>query len=224
MTMRMVVASTCFGSLMIVSSVYGQSVQNGSFPFSRYPCPGGAGAAIPDGPDASAIHDLIQISELIIKGTVVRVLPSEVIDPNPLNMMHTTSLISVDEVLRGTPPPSNTIAITQLGGRVGACSLTVEDNPIVELHEEYILFLVRDQQPHIPNNSGSPRYVPYGVYGGKAKIVNGKIQFSPSAPAGLREYDNTEIGTFKDIVKRGGDVRKVRRDVPPGLITPRTRP
>jgi len=209
---------------MMVSSGYGQAAQNGSFPFSLDPCPGGSGSVIPDGPDASAIHDLIQISELIIKGTVVRVLPSEVIDPNPLNMMHTTSLISVDEVLRGTPPPSNTIAITQLGGRVSGCSLTVTDNPIVELREEYILFLVGDQKPHIPNNSGSPRYVPYGVYGGKAKIVNGKIQFSPSAPARLREYDNTELGTFKDILKGGGDVRKLRRDVPPGLITPRRRP
>src|SRR5881296_1727244 len=169
MKMRMVVVSACFGSLMMVSSVYGQAAQRGSF--SRDPC-------------------------------------------------YPTSLISVDEVLRGTPPPSNTIAITQLGGRVSGCSLTVTDNPIVELREEYILFLVGDQKPHIPNNSGSPRYVPYGVYGGKAKIVNGKIQFSPSAPARLREYDNTELGTFKDIIKRGGDVRKLRRDVPPGLITP----
>src|SRR5438034_4307928 len=118
MTMRIVLASACFGSLMMVSSVYGQAAQNGSFPFSRDPCPGGAGAAIPDGPDASAIHDLIQISELIIKGTVGRVLPSEVVEPNAPNIIFTTSLISVDEVLRGTPPPSNTIAITQLGGRV----------------------------------------------------------------------------------------------------------
>jgi hypothetical protein len=127
-------------------------------------------------------------------------------------------------VLRGTPPPSNTIAIYQLGGRFGPCSLTVNDDPIVELREEYIFFLVRDSSTSIPNNSGSTRYATLGVYGGKAKIVDGKIQFSPSAHERLREYDNTDLAMFKDIVKRGVDVRKLRRDVPPGLITPGRKP
>src|SRR5438034_632533 len=102
MKMRMVIVSACFGSLIMVSSVYGQAGRRGPAEplFSRDPCPGG-GIGIIESPEAFTIHDLIQSSELVIKGTVVRVLPSEVLKGNSPNVMHTTSLISVDEVLRG---------------------------------------------------------------------------------------------------------------------------
>jgi hypothetical protein len=224
MKMRMVVVLACLGFLIMISSAHGQQPFNAGrseFPFSRDPCLLGPAVGVPDGINAYAIHDLIQISELIIKGTVARVLPSEVLSQNPRNVMHTTSLISIDEVLRGTPPPSNTIAITQLGGQVGPCSLTVKDAPVVDLREEYILFLVHDLSPSIPNNSGSPRYTVYGVYSGKAKIVDGKIQFSPGASYALREYNGTDLAMFKDIVKRGVDVRKLRPvDHLPGTPVP----
>src|SRR5262249_31942218 len=138
MNMRIVVVSACLGSLILITNAYGQAGQRrlgDDLPFSRDPCPGG----IIDGVEAFSIEGLIQSSELVIKGTVVRVLPSEVVK----SVMHTTSLISIDEVLRGTPPPSNTIAITQLGGRVPPC-VTLKDSPLVELREEYIFFLLRD--------------------------------------------------------------------------------
>src|SRR5262245_4001680 len=147
MKIRMVVVSACFGSLITVSGAYGQqppqpAAQRG-WSAVRDPCPGGGGSiGVIDGGEAFTITDLIQSSELVIKGTVVKVLPSEVPNGNSPNLMFTTSLISVDEALRGTPPPSNTIAIYQLGGRFGQCSLAVKDDPIVELREEYIFFLV----------------------------------------------------------------------------------
>ena len=88
--------------------------------------------------------------------------------------------------------------------------MTLKDSPLVELREEYIFFLVRDPTTAIPNNSGSPRYATLGQYGGKAKIVDGKIQFNPSAHELLRQYDNMDLAMFKDILKRGVDVRKLQ--------------
>jgi hypothetical protein len=213
MKMRMVFVLACLGSLILITNAYGQAGQRrlGDLPFSRDPCPGGSGIGIIDEvSEAFTIEDLIQSSELVIKGTVVRVLPSEVINKNHPNVIYTTSVISIDEVLRGAPPPSNTIAIVQLGGRVPPCTFTVKDSPLVELREEYIFFLVRDPTTEIPNNSGSPRYATLGQYGGKAKIVDGKIQFNPSAHELLRQYDNMDLAMFKDILKRGVDVRKLR--------------
>jgi hypothetical protein len=220
----MVFVLACLGSLILITNAYGQAGQRrlGDLPFSRDSCPGGAEiGGIFDGVEAFTIEGLIQSSELVIKGTVVRVLPSEVINKNVPSMMYTTSLISIDEVLRGVPPPSNTIAITQLGGRVPPCTLTLKDSLLVELREEYIFFLLRDPTTEIPNNSGSPRYATLGQYGGKAKILDGKIQFNPSAHELLREYNNMDLAMFKDIVKRGGDVRKLRPvDKLPGAPVP----
>jgi hypothetical protein len=57
--------------------------------------------------------------------------------------------------------------------------------------------------------------------GGKSKIVNGKIQFNPSAHALPHEYDNMDLAMFKDIVKQGVDVRKLRPvDKKPGTPIP----
>src|SRR5262245_12888883 len=106
-----VIVPACLASLIMVSGVYGQqppqpAQHQRGLAFGRDPCPGGVGTSIIDltkafgGSEAFAIHDLIQASQLIIQGTIVRVLPLEVVDGNPPNIIHTTSLISVDEVLR----------------------------------------------------------------------------------------------------------------------------
>jgi hypothetical protein len=200
MKIRMTAVSACLVFLITVSSAYGQ--QGRRPPVSRDPCPGGAGTGIIDGINVPSLENLVQISELIIKGAVVKVLPSNLLDRNRPNLIETTSLISVEEVLRGTPAAgAKTISISQLGGQVVPCSLVIQDDPIFAVGEEYILFLVPDNRTNPPNNSGSPRYSTAGVYSGKAKIVNGRIQFRANASEGLRKYDNTDVAAFTNAVK-----------------------
>src|SRR5215475_1821322 len=105
MKMRMVFVLACLGSLILITNAYGQAGQRnpGDPPFvSRYPCPGGAEMPMIDSlvSEPTDVEGLSQ-SELVIKGTVVRVLPSEVIGTNGHGNMYTTSLISIDEVLHG---------------------------------------------------------------------------------------------------------------------------
>ena len=136
----------------------------------------------------------MQISDLIVVGTVAKVLPSTLINPNDLSLPETTSLISVNELLWGTLPyGTNTISISELGGRVEPCGLEIPDNPRFKASEEYVLFLAADKRSVPSNTSGSPRYSTIGVWSGKAKITDGKIQFLRSASQGLHRHDNTAL-------------------------------
>jgi len=144
----------------------------------------------------------VQISDLIVVGTVAKVLPSTLIDPNHPSLPETTSLISVDEVLLGQLPyGTKTISISELGGRVEPCGLVIPDNPLFKEGEEYVLFLAADKRNVPPNTSGSPRYSTVGAWSGKAKIADGKIQFPPGASQGLHKYDNTAASTFIGTAK-----------------------
>jgi len=88
-----------------------------------------------------------------------------------------------------------------MGGKTGPCALVVPADPLVQNFEQYIFFLRADDRTEIPNTSGSLRYVGVGKWGGKVKVVNGKIQFPPSASPRLHEYDNADSTAFVAAVK-----------------------
>ncbi len=171
-------------------------------PFDRNPCPGGIGFAVLDGVTVPSLDRLIRMSDLIIVGDVVNVLPAFNTNPNHLGMVETNSLVSVRESLLGTLPPGvKTIALFQLGGNVGGCGFIVDGDPLVSLGEEYVLFLILDNRIGVPNTSGSPRYVAVGAWSGKAKVVNNKIQFLPHASAELHKNDNMDLNAFTSLIK-----------------------
>ena len=193
-----VIGALCIGVLINVTSGYGQALRKD--PVSRDPCPGGTGVGILDGISPDSLEQLVRLSDLIVAGTVAKVLPSTLINPNNPSLPETTSLISVNEVVWGTLPyGTNTIAISELGGRVGPCGLVIADDPLVESGEEYIFFLVAEKRR--PNTSGSPLYSTFGAGGGKAKITDRKIQFLPGASKGLHRHDNTATDAFIATVK-----------------------
>jgi len=189
----------CIGVFIQVSSAYGQTGKIFRSPNgTRDPCPGGGGTGIIDtieGP--TRLEDLIQLSEVILVGTVVNVLPATRLDTAHLDLIETTSLISVNEVLFGTlVPGTKTISISQLGGRVEPCTLRVPEDPLFRLGEDYVLFLLQNKRTNPTNTTGAPRYTPVGVWSGKAKVVDGKIQFLPRVSQGLHNYDNTDATEF----------------------------
>ena len=167
------------------------------------PCPGGTGSAEIDIPVVPDLETLIEASDLIIVGTVVNVLPAVLISPNRPDLTETHSLISIREHLGGSlPPNTNTILLRQIGGKVGTCALIVRADPLVNLHEDYVLFLWADKRAYPPNTSGSPRYEAVGAWSGKAKIVNGKIEFPAEAHKELHQYDNSDANAFIELVKQ----------------------
>ena len=73
---------------------------------------------------------------------------------------------------------------------------------MVNQNEDYVLFLTADKRAYPLNTSGSPRYEAVGVWSGKAKIVNGKIEFPAAAHKGLHQYDNSDANAFIEFVKQ----------------------
>jgi hypothetical protein len=143
------------------------------------------GFAALDTVTVQSLDRLIRMSDLIIVGEVVNVLPAFNTNPNHLDIVETDSLVSVRESPLGTLPPGvRTIALFQLGGNVGGCGFIVDGDPLVSFGEEYVLFLNPDNRIGVPNTSGSPRYGSVSVWSGKAKITDGKIQFSSQREPG----------------------------------------
>jgi hypothetical protein len=165
------------------------------------PCPGGVGTAQLETEPVLSLDQLVRASQLIVVGTVAKVLPAFNPDPEHRNSVETNSLVTVTQTLYGkVPGRTSTITLAQIGGQVGRCGEVVEEDPLVKADEQYVLFLWNDNRKNVPNASGSPRYGAVGVWAGKAKIVNGKVRFLPDARPPLHEYDDTAVGAFIETV------------------------
>src|SRR5262245_43355656 len=109
MTMKKLIAVMLVTGVFIgLTSSYGQTGQLARSPNVRLdPCPGGTATISPIDfiGNPSRLEDLIQLSDVILVGTVVEVLPATRMDPDQLKFIQTTSLISVNELLRGTVAP-----------------------------------------------------------------------------------------------------------------------
>jgi hypothetical protein len=149
-----------------------------------------------------SLEMLVQLSQVIVVGKVVNVLPAVLRDPRHPWSTQTDSLVLITERLRGAlPAETNTITLTETGGTLNGCGQIISDDPLVRVDEQYVLFLTADKRTTPPNTSGSPRYAPLGIWAGKARIVNGKIQFVPAAHSKLHKYDNMDQSAFTDLVK-----------------------
>ncbi len=143
----------------------------------------------------------MRAAQLIVVGTVAKVLPAFSPDPDHPNSVETNSLVSVTKTLFDKPSlASSTITLAQIGGKVGRCGEVVPADPLVKAGEQYVLFLWNDDRKNVPNTSGSRRYWAVGVWAGKAKIVNEEVRFLPDAGAELHTYDDTDAGAFIQTV------------------------
>jgi hypothetical protein len=198
-----------FTILMLLTGIFiGATSAYGQAPAARRtgsvdPCLGGGGTGILETIIVASLERLVRMSDLILVGTVANVLPATHMSASNWDSIETTSLISVNEVLRGTlADGTKTISISQLGGQVEPCGgLLIPDDPLFKLGEDYVLFLWADNRAIPPNTTGAPRYSSVGVWSGKAKIVGGKVQFLPRASQDLHKYDNTDAGAFITTVK-----------------------
>ena len=165
-------------------------------------CPGGFVSPILETIVPTSLEQMILGADLIVVGTVVNTLPAFQRNPPRTDAIETDSVISVTERLAGTLPPGiNRIVLFQIGGTVGNCTEIVQDDPLVKLGEEFVLFLWPDDRKQVPNTSGLPRYGAFGVWSGKVKVVNGSIHFLPRATKGLHDYDNIGASAFIARVK-----------------------
>jgi hypothetical protein len=168
------------------------------------PCPGGKGTTELDSVVARSLDDLIQMSHLIVEGTVVKVLPSVSMNADHPETIETDSLISVSAILYGSlPAGTNTIALFQIGGKTAICEQVVPDDPLVREGERYVLGLWADNRRQPPaNTSGAPRYSVAGAWSGRVRMEAGKVHVLPrGADTALRQYDDMDANLFISALK-----------------------
>ena len=147
------------------------------------------------------LDELLRMSDLVVVGTVLTSLPAFHPDPNTVTSVETDSLISVTGRLWGTTPANGSIVLlNQMGGKAQPCSVVVQDDPLVQPNDQYVLFLRADDRKQVPNPSGASRYIAPGIWT-KAKVVNGKIQFQAHAIRRLHQYDGMDLDKFLAIVR-----------------------
>ncbi|HEX4807405.1 MAG TPA: hypothetical protein VH325_00655 [Bryobacteraceae bacterium] len=152
-----------------------------------------------------SLDSLILGSQLIVQGTITKVLPSFNRNPNIAAAIETDSVVSVSDTLLGILPGTANITLGQVGGKTDACEEIIPEDPPVKPGEQYILFLRKDTRATVPNPAGFQRYFGFGLWRGMAKIENGTIHFRPADPKTLHENDNRTATDFvSDIRQRIG--------------------
>ena len=193
------------GSFLLAVSESGAQQQEQIKPpnATMHPCPGGIFSLELDIDSAPSLEDLVYASDLIVVGTVTNVQAAVLTKADRPNLTETHSEIAITRTLFGTlPGGGNSILLAQTGGTVGPCAVEVPSNPLLNFKEDYILFLRVDDRAFPQSAVKLPRYNSVGAWNGKAKIVEGKVEFLPAATSYLRKYDKTDVGEFVQQVER----------------------
>ncbi|MDA0205376.1 MAG: hypothetical protein O3A53_07775 [Acidobacteria bacterium] len=151
----------------------------------------------------SSLEDMAAKADLIVQGSVERVLPSRFRDPSLPGTIETDSLFAIQSVLSGEDrSPNGRILISQMGGTSGDFVATVPQDTLLSEGQEYFLFLDRETRD-LPNSTGAPRYIISGVWKGKVPVakVSGRAAFSlapndaPNRDATLSQFEVEEFAT-----------------------------
>jgi hypothetical protein len=152
--------------------------------------------------DPDTLDQLILGSQLIVQGTITKVLPSFNRDPNIAAAIETDSIVSVSQTLLGILVGTADIALGQIGGKTEACEEIIPEDPPVKAGEQYILFLRKETRTSVPNPSSLQRYFAFGLWHGMAKIENGTIHFRSPDSKRLHEYDNSSASDFVSRIQQ----------------------
>jgi hypothetical protein len=152
--------------------------------------------------EVTSLAIAIKMSALIVQAKVINGLPAVNRNVNIPQAIETHSILRVERVLYGKlPAGTDTIILAQEGGKSGQVEVLVPDDPLVNVGDEYILFLTPDERKVPHNTTGVPRYAAVGGWGGKAKIDGGKVYYLPRANVALHAYDGQDASTLVSAIQ-----------------------
>jgi hypothetical protein len=150
----------------------------------------------------ATLKELVEMSALIIEGTVVKSLPSR--EPEP-RIFHTDAVVQVDELIKGDVT-ARQILVSQLGGASIGLSMRPVQYTLLEKGERYILFLKQEPLGLSGPVQGKDRFVVSGVWSGLFRSVNGTMAVTGERKDSLRaSFAGKAIESIK------ADVRKLVR-------------
>jgi hypothetical protein len=156
-----------------------------------------------------SLDDLVKMSQIILDGSVVEVLPPINRNPDMLGEVETDAVISINSVLHGKAPTRGQLLLIEEGGKQGKWSITVKGNPGVQPGERYILFLHLDERQSIanagtiiPDAVSTSRYYGLDYANGKAKVdADGSMQFAAGATDLSAQYNGQNLTAFTETLK-----------------------
>jgi hypothetical protein len=149
-----------------------------------------------------SLDQLIRMSPVIIRGTVISVLPPFNTNPEIPEFVETDSLIRVDQLLRGNLPDHvSNISLGQSGGKLGGWDARIIGDPLVKENERYIFFLHPDDRTKVLNTTGSPRFYAVGIHTGRVAVEAGKIRFQRDSHPQLHQHDGMSDSEFVDLLR-----------------------
>lgn len=153
---------------------------------------------------ADSLEQLVSGSELIVDCTVGSThQPVARNASERLVIVETHAIVLVNTILKGSlPKEANSVLVAQAGGRSGASETEVDRDGLLEEGSRYVLFLQRDDsRAEIVNNTGLSRFGVVGVWSGKAKISDGRVQFLPSVSKALAMHNGQDVLSFGQRVR-----------------------
>lgn len=127
----------------------------------------------------STLEDLARESALVVEGTVERSnLPVRQPSASHPDHIETDSIFRIDKLIWQAPPARKTLSkvvISEYGGTLGQLTV-IPDEPLLQPGERMMLFLQPDDRTFLKPIPGLPRYSIVGIWSGKFKIKDGKIQ------------------------------------------------
>lgn len=153
------------------------------------------GSTIFAAPPPFELRHLTWLSHQVVVGTVVARHPSVWGSqaPNPAeplrHLVFTYSTVRVDQQLRGLP--ADTVMVRQLGGTIGECTQTVDNEPALQVGQRMLLFL-RECEKCALEMPVAP--VAYFAVGGRVGLWIINDDNTVAAPAGhLQGYDGLSL-------------------------------
>lgn len=147
----------------------------------------------------ATLKALVEMSALVIEGTVVRSLPSR--EPEP-RIFHTDAVVQVDELIKGNVA-ARQILVSQLGGASIGMSMRPVQYTLLEKGERYILFLKPEPSGLSGPVQGKDRFVVSGVWSGLFRSDNGTMAVTGERIDSLRaSFSGKTIESIKDDVRK----------------------
>lgn len=111
------------------------------------------------------LESLITSSDLIVTGKVINLIPEKRID-----LVFTKEVVEIRKVLKGDVKKGDTVEVLFTGGEIdNTVTASIEDAPLMDLKNQYVLFLELTPEGH---------YLVSGGFQGYSKIVNDEFSLT----------------------------------------------
>jgi hypothetical protein len=139
-----------------------------------------------------SVKELCESATVIVDGIVQTTLAPRVLVSG--KRLETDVVIQVNRVLKG-PSNLSQLVITQRGGVLGGYVEQPTQYSFMKIGEHYLLFLMADRRPKIPEVVGIPRYWTVGEWIGNFGVDNSrKVHLSSAVPDNLTtKYEGASL-------------------------------